>query len=235
MPLRKKITKGKTKVKTTVKQAQNVRQSVKVVIEAPKPRRRAPAKPTKKDLLSGLMRAPEYTTFRDLTPAVSSTGYNSVPPPHPLKNDPHQIQLKQQDQIGSVSGSLSIAPAGLLKAPEEEKKSNEDAPEEVIVSGAQPFNPRRDLTKEEMRLARAELALIEREEKKAREEQAKKEKEQAERARLERDRLRKLEREQEQAKEAKADAFRRQRLQKDVFGAYKRVIRPDIVIEDMDF
>jgi hypothetical protein len=142
MPLRKKITKGKTKVKTTVKQAQNVRQSVKVVIEAPKRRApRRPAKATQSDMLRGLMRAPEYTTFRDLTPTAPSTGYGQAPPNYPINNAPQQQRIEQQDQIGSVSGTIGLLKglqlAGLLKGPvEEEKKSNEDDPEEVIVSGS---------------------------------------------------------------------------------------------------
>jgi hypothetical protein len=193
MPLRKKATKGKTKVKATVvKQAQNVRQSVKVVIEAPKRRApRRPAKPTQSDMLKGLMRAPEYTTFRDLTPAAPSTGYGQAPPQYPINNAPQQQRVDQQDNVGSVSGSLSLLPQGQLPAPperkalpapkEEEKKSSEDEEENIIVSGAKPYNPRQDQTLEELRLSSNEYQLrmrairAEEKEKKKQEEKARQE------------------------------------------------------------
>ena len=247
MPLRKKATKGKTKVKSTVvKQAQNVRQSVKVVIEAPKRRApKRPAKPTQSDLLKGLMRAPEYTTFRDLTPTAPSTGYGQAPPQYPLKNDLYQQRLDQQENVGSVSGSLSIAPQGLLPAPperpalpapkEEEKKSSEDEEEIIIMPKNAQVSPitGADISKEERKKIKKEENAEEQRQRRAREKEA-----EAQRIKnlqeIEERRIRvEQKRKEKEAKEQKADAFRAKRLMRTAFGGLKTNAFPEIEIEGL--
>jgi hypothetical protein len=214
MPVRKRKTKA-IKAKGPI---QTVKQSVKVVIQAPaKPvRRRRATTAGKRDMLRGLMRAPEFTTFRDLTPVPKGSTQQPL--------DLNQLRLAFQDAIGSVSGGLNIAPKGLLPPPkeEEEKKSNDDAPEEIIVSGVKPYNPRQDQTLEELRLSSNEYQLRQREIKKAQQQKEKQEKQAREEASKQRDlerRERRLMEEQDidARKMTKADAFRTERLGRMVF------------------
>jgi hypothetical protein len=119
MPVRKRKTKA-IKAKGPI---QTVKQSVKVVIQAPPVRRRRATTGGKRDMLRGLMRAPEYTTFRDLTPVPKASTQQPL--------DLNQLRLAFQDAIGSVSGGLNIAPKGLLPPPKEEEKKSDDVFEDI--------------------------------------------------------------------------------------------------------
>jgi len=133
MPIRRRKTKPQVGIKVRGP-IQNVKQSVKVIIQAPaKPvrRRRATTGAKKGDIFSNLMRAPEYTTFRDLTPVSASTGYVPTQPQQPFRTDLNQLRIEDQDRIGSVSGGLSVAPQGLLPGPKPEDKKDPYAYQDV--------------------------------------------------------------------------------------------------------
>jgi len=232
MPIRRRRTKPGIKVRGPI---QNVKQSVKVIIQAPaKPvrRRRATTGAKKGDIFSNLMRAPEYTTFRDLTPVSASTGYVPTQPQQPFRTDLNQLRIEDQDRIGSVSGGLSVAPQGLLPGPKpEEKKPDpydyQDVTENVSKMEKEQENRKAGFVKQ------SETKKKQKEQKEA-DKKAKKEaleKEALEKV-LKADTFRKqslkksafggLKQAFEEAKNQKADTFRNQRLMKSAFGGLKQ-------------
>jgi hypothetical protein len=219
MPIRRRRTKPGIKVKGPI-QTQTVKQSVKVIIQAPpKPVRRRRATGGKKgDMFRDLMRAPEYTTFTDLTPVSPSTGYVSNPPPQPFRNDLNQLRIENQDRVGSVSGGLSIAPQGLLPAPEEKKEDAyiEDVTEKVEKLETEKANRNKGLAqaKETRQMTKKALVFAE-ESRKKRGLDALKGNDVPLALIF-----------QEEAKKQKADTFRQQRLMKSAFGALKGNVDP---------